>query len=256
MDRLCYLMDKQDEAFDEYRDGIVFQDDIENIYEEMDYKLKLPDRLGKTVCVSDKQFRNVFEVISSVCAKEDMTCPEVFVYEDYYYGAESYGINNPWIELSAKTVQDFSREELLFVLGREIYKIKDNVTKQRTMMDERFKAIRRVAPDQLEKVSRLSFYHWYRLANYTADNYAYLLCGSIKSSVSAIMMMVLNSRLLVEQTNIKEFIGQASKINELDGGVFEYTKADEALPYAPHRIQNVLSYAVSERGLNARRKMG
>ena len=64
------------------------------------------------------------------------------------------------------------------------------------------------------------------------------------------MLMVLNSKMLVQQVNIKEFIGQASEINKLDDMVYKHTKADESIPYAPHRIQNLLSYAVSERGMD------
>ena len=249
MQRKDYINLKQDEAFEQYKSGVLFQEDIESVYDEIDYKIKLPDLLGKTVRVTDMQFPELYRMLHEICENESMECPAVYVYEDYYYGAESYGINNPWIELSAKTIQDFSKEELRFVLAREIYKIVDGVTRQRTMMEERFKVIQGVAPDQLEKISRLSFYHWYRLANYTADNYGYLSCGSIKSSVKAILLMVLNSRLLVEHTNVKEFISQASEINRLDDGVFNYTKADESVPYAPHRIQSLLAYAVSERGM-------
>jgi len=252
VERKDYVNLKQDEAFEEYRGGVMFQEDIEKVYEEIDYKLKLPDLLGKTVKVSEKQFPELYRMIQELCIAENIDCPAVYVYEDYYYGAESYGIVKPWIELSAKTIQDFSKEEMRFVISREIYKIADGVTKQRTMMEERFKVIRSAAPDQLEKLSRLSFYHWYRLANYTADNYGYLACGSIKSSINAILLMVLNSRLLVEHTDVKEFIGQASEINRLDDGVFNYTKADEAMPYAPHRIQSLLAYAVSERGLTSK----
>ena len=185
-------------------------------------------------------------------AKEQIEQPEVYVYEDYYYGAESYGISKLWIELSAKTIQDFTKEELTFVLAREIYKIADGVTKQKTMMEQRFKAIRQMSPDEFEQVSKLSFYHWYRLANYSADNYGYLMCGSIKSSINAILMMVLNSKMLAGQVDVKEFIGQASEINKLDDMVYKHTKADESIPYAPHRIQNLLAYAVSERGMHRR----
>ena len=187
-----------------------------------------------------------------------MEGPAVYVYEDYYYGAESYGISNFWIELSAKTIQDFTEKELQFILAREIYKIADGVTKQRTMMEERFKVIRQMAPDEFEKSSRLSFYHWYRIANYSADNYGYLMCGGVNASVDAILKMVLNSVMLAEQVDVKEFISQASEINILDDMVSNYTKADESVPYAPHRIQNLLAYAVSDRGMKAKeeRKAG
>lgn len=252
MYRESYIHKGQNEAFEQYRDGVMFQEDIEKVYEEIDYKVKQPDFLGKTVKVTAKQFPQVYRMIQELCMYEQMECPAVYVYEDYYYGAESYGINSYWIELSAKTIQDFSEDELKFVLAREIYKISDGVTRQKTMMEERFKMIRQLAPNELEQVSKMSFYHWYRLANYSADNYGYLMCGSIKSSVDAILMMVLNSRMLAGQVDVKEFIGQASEINKLDDMVFNYTKADESVPYAPHRIQSLMAYAVSERGMKAR----
>ncbi len=251
MYRECYIHSGQNEAYEQYRNGVMFQEDIEKVYEEIDCKLKRPDFLGKTVRVSEKQFPKVYRMIHGMAVYEGMDCPTVYVYEDYYYGAESYGISNFWIELSAKTIQDFTDDELKFVLAREIYKISDGVAKQRTMMEARFKMIRTVAPNQLEQVSKLAFYHWYRLAHYSADNYGYLMCGSIKSSVNAILKMVLNSVMLAEQVDVKEFIRQASEINRLDDTVSNYTKADESVPYAPHRIQNLLAYAVSERGISA-----
>lgn len=250
-----YIHCRQNQAFEQYRGGILLQEEIEKTYEEIDYKIRRPDLLGKTVRVTARQFPAVNELVQNICEYEQMECPPVYVYEDYYYGAESYGIDKPWIELSAKTIQDFSEEELRFVLGREIYKIADGVTGQKTMMEERFHMIRRMAPDQLEQASRISFYHWYRIANYSADNYGYLQCGNIQAAVNAILKMVLNSTGLADQVDIREFIGQASEINRLDDGVFNYTKADEPVPYAPYRIQNLCAYAISERGLRARETM-
>ena len=246
MERSCYINEKQDEAFAAYQDGVTFQKSVESVYDEIDYKIKLPDFLGKTVKVTHKQFPEVYRIVCELSSDMNIENPTVYVYEDYY-GAESYGISHYWIELSAKTIQDFSETELRFLLAREIYKIADGVTKQKTMMEERFKMIRQAAPNELEEMSKLSFYHWYRLANFSADNYGYLMCGSMKTAVETILKLVLNSVMLAEQVDIKEFIGQASEINKLDDTVYNYTKADESAPYAPHRIQSLLAYAVSER---------
>lgn len=253
MDRFQFLHHGQEEAYQQYQDGILFQENIEKAYDEIDFKMKLPDFLGKTVKVSEKQFPEIYQILLSIAKTANIAVPPVYVYEDYYYGAESYGISQTWIELSAKTIQDFTKEELQFVLAREIYKITDGVTRQKTMMEERFQMIRQVMPDKLEKVSKISFYQWYRLTNYSADNYGYIICKNIKSAINAILKMVLNSKLLVEQINVMEFINQASEINRLDDMVFNYTKADESVPYAPHRIQNLLAYAISDRGMKARK---
>lgn len=255
MDRRQFIHAGQDEAFRQYQDGVMFQEGIEKVYEEIDYKFRIPDLLGKTVRVSERQFPEVYKIWDKILMDAGAGDVPVYVYEDYYYGAESYGMEKPWVEVSAKTVQDFTEQELRFVLAREAYKVADGVTGQRIMMEERFKAMRKILPDKMEEVSRLSFYHWYRMANYSADNYGYLVCGSIQAAVNAILKMVLNSVMLVEQVDVRDFIGQASEINKLDDVVSNYTKADESMPYAPHRVKSLMAYAVSGRGLETLERM-
>ena len=46
MERSCYVNEKQDEAYRQYEDGVTFQKDIEKVFDEIDYKIKLPDFLG------------------------------------------------------------------------------------------------------------------------------------------------------------------------------------------------------------------
>ena len=251
MNRSEYVYEKQDDFFEKYKGGIVFQKDIENTYDENEYKTRQPDLLGKTVRVTKKQFPKIYTMLQDMCHEARIALPPVFVFEEYYFGAESYGISKPWVEISAKTITDFSDEEIRFVLAREIYKIADGVTRQRTMMEARWMYIKGLASNEAEEISKLSFYRWYRLTNYTADNFGYLMCGSIKAAVSAVLKMVLNSSSLAGQVNLKEFIQQASEINKLNDVIYSHTKADEPTPYAPHRIQNLLAYAESERGMKA-----
>ncbi len=249
MERKNYVHLLQDNSFEKYREGVLFQKSIESTYDNIEFKIRQPDLLGKTVRVTEKQFHNVWEIMKDLYKHESGLPVPVYVYEEYYYGAESYGISNPWIEISAKTIADFTEQELCFVLAREVYKITDGITKQKTMMDEKFKYIKTFST--LEEISKRSFYHWYRITNFTADNYGYLSCGNIKAAVYAVLKMVLNSVTLAEQVDIKEFIGQASEINKLDDVTYNHTKADEPVPYAPYRIQNLLAYAESERGMRA-----
>ena len=257
MNRNMYVHLMQDEAYEKYKNGGVLgvHKTIETVYDEIDHKMRTPDLMGKTVRVTCNQFPDVYHMIEDICKRDKVEIPGVYVYEDYYYGAESYGTSTPWIEISAKTIADFSEKELCFVIARELYKIKDGVTKLKTTMEEWFKVLRSVPSipgmdDMYERSARLSFYHWYRLANYTADNYGYLMCDDLKASVDAIVKMVLNSITLAEQVDIKELILQGSNINEQDDTVSNYTKSDESVPYAPHRIQNLIAFSVSERRMS------
>lgn len=249
MERKDFVHVSQDKAFEIYQDGIVFEKDIENLYERNDYLMRRPDLLGKTVMVTSNQFSKVYDIMTKLMKNVNIERPDIYVYEEFYYGAESYGINKPWIEISAKTVQDFTTDELTFVLARELYKIWDGITKQRTMMEMKFKALSMVSVNEVEQISKLSFYKWYRLSNFSADNYGYLACKSVKVAIQSILKMVLNSTVLAEQIDINEFISQASEINKLDDEVSNYTKTDESVPYAPHRVQSIIAYALSERGM-------
>lgn len=249
MKRRDYIYRTQDEIFQYYQLESVLQEDISKVYDEIDYVMKTPDLLGKTVRVTEKQFSAVYQIMQELCSGADLEEIPVYVYEDFYYGAESYGTERPWIEISSKTIQDFTVGEVKFVLAREVYKIMDGVTKQKTIFEEGMKMFSYVAPEKMESGKRNKFNKWYRVTNYSADNYGYLACKDIETSVNAILKMVLNSSVLAQQINILEFVQQASEIDKMDSVVANYAKSDESVPYAPHRIHNILSYAVSERAL-------
>ena len=254
MERIDYINELQDDLFQEYAKGVLFQKDIEIVYDEIDYKLRQADLLGKTVEATEKQFPELFIIIQRISGILGINPPPVFVYDSYYYGAASTGISKCWIEISARTLQDLPKEDIEFILGRELYMIADGIVKEKTMMEERFNAIATIAPKEIEQVSRLKFYHWYRTANFGADNFGYLMCGSLKYAAHSILTIVLNSRMLAERVNMEEYLSQASKINLLDDTIYNYTKADEAVPYGPHRIKNLMEYSMSERGMMAIRE--
>ncbi len=253
MERIDYIYELQDELFEEYKNGLFLQKEIEEVYDEIDYKLRRADLLGKTVQATEFQFPKLYSIVKNISEILGIDAPPLYVYDSYYYGATSTGIKKCWIEISARSVQDLPKEDIIFILARELYMVADSIVREKTMMEEMFNVIARVAPKDLEQISRLKFYHWYRTANYGADNFAYLMCGSLKHAVHAILTIVLNSRMLAEQVNMKEYLNQASRINAMDDTVYNYTKSDEAIPYAPHRIKNLMEYSMSERGMKAYR---
>lgn len=246
-----------DKAYCEYKEEIALQDTVEEIFEDIDSRMKRPDLLGKTLLVTDKQFPGVYDILTKLSKYMDMEMPEMFVFEDFFYGIESYGMDQYWIEISAKTIRDFSEKELEFIISREFYKIKFGLTYQRTLMDQMFKIYETIPTvgETVSMVAKNKFNHWSRLENFTADNFGYLYCKDIRSSVNAIVAMILNSKSMLDEIDMKSFVSQAANINKLDDKVSNYTKADEPIPYAPMRVASVLAYAVSPRGMKARRNM-
>ena len=250
MDRKGYIHEIQDELYKDYSNNLVFQKEIEDVYDEIDSKLRRSDLLGKTVQATRRQFSELYSIMEGISEVLNIDTPPLYIYDSYYYGASSTGIKDCWIEISARTIQDLPKEDIVFILARELYMIADGIVREKTMMEERFNVIAKIAPKEIEQVSRLKFYHWYRTANYGADNFGYLMCGSLKYAIHAILTIVLNSRMLAEKVNLEEFMDQGSKINAMDDAVSNYTKADETVPYAPHRIKNLISYSMSDRGMS------
>lgn len=257
LEKKDYIHVGTDEACESYKKDIIIQDDIEKVYNNIEYRMKVPDLLGKTLKVTERQFPEVHRIVSELCRVMDMERPSVFVFEDFFYGLESYGMGSYWIEVSAKTIRDFTEKELVFLFARELYKIKNEVVYQTMLMNQVFR-IQSAVPvigEAIRDISKLKFNHWNRLENYTADNFAYLMSQDLTACVNAIVGMVLNSKSMLSEIDMGAFIKQASSINKLDDIVSNYTKADETLPYAPYRVESLLAYAVSRRGIEAGKKV-
>lgn len=257
LEKRDYIHVGTDEAFENYKKESVIDADIENVYNTIEYCMKKPDLLGKTLLVSERQFSKVNGLVSELCDFMDMSKPEVYVFEDFFYGIESYGMHDYWIEISAKTIRDFTDSELRFLFARELYKIKAGVVYQ-TMLKNQVFGLQASIPaigELLKETSRFKFNHWCRLENYTADNFGYLMCNDLTASINAIVAMVLNSKTMLSEIDMMAFIKQASAINKMDDVVSNYTKSDETMPYAPYRVECLLAYAVSKRGIKARKEI-
>lgn len=251
-----YFYDRYDALTQELKQVIPSYDSIKAYYQEFDEKIKKPDLYGKTIKVTSKQFTNVFQILTSLAKEMQMDVPEVFVYENFYYEIESFGTDKPWIEVSAKTVADFSDEELRFLFAREFFKIKNGITELYMVCEQSLKIINEnlnivVFSDSVSKIFKVKYAQWSRICQLSADNYAFLLTkssknkniGDLKTCLIVILTMILNNRKLVETVNLAEYLNTASDINRLDDPVSTYTKNDEKMPYGQFRIKNLIRFA-------------
>lgn len=252
-----YLHIGVDEAYADYKKEMPLKDSVEEVFNTIESKMKRPDLLGKTLLVTQTQFPNIHKIVTSLAEYTDIDVPEVFVFEDFFYGIESYGMSKYWIEISAKTIRDFTEDELMFLFAREFYKIKYGYTYQSMLMNQICKVYETIPTigDTVSKVTKNKYNHWSRLENFTADNFAYLYCKNIRACINSIVALVLNSKSMLDEIDMKSFIAQASNINKLDDRVSNFTKADETMPYAPMRVESLLAYIISKRGMQARREM-
>jgi hypothetical protein len=240
-------------------DDTSFKEELMYNYKNYDEKIRKPDLYGKTVQVTKSQFGPIHDMMVSVAEILEIPVPKAYVYEDFYYGLESKGADEPWLEISAKTLSDFTGNEFLFLLAKEMCNIKLKHTYYYTLTNEFLNAIAEgnfiMGMDSVAKAAKVSMYKWSRISNYTSDSLGYLICKDLKSSINAILKLVLNSVHLAEQVNLLEYIKQAESINELDDNIYNFTKLDEQVPYAPLRVKNLIAYASSDRGMKALKEL-
>lgn len=240
-------------AYEEMKEVQFFEKEVMFHYEKYEQKKIIPDLLGKTVKVTERQMPALYLIIEQASRLVGCPAPDVYVYEDFYYGVETKGIGTPWIEISAKTVTDLTELELLFLIGRELCHIQMNYQYYHVLIEESQKAVHfnLIDSELLKDSLKVMMYQYSRLAHYSADCFGYALCGSLDAAFSAISKLVLNSSFLASQLYMPDFLKQSEEIEALDDDVSRFTKKDERVPYAPLRLKHLLRYASSTKGVEA-----
>lgn len=266
MKREFYFHDKYDELTHDLMVTIPSYESIKTYYKEFDEQIKKPDLYGKTVKVTSKQFPNVNQILATLSHELGMKIPEVFVYENFYYEIESYGTDEPWIEVSAKTIADFNDEELVFLFAREFFKIKNGITELYMVSEQCLRIINEnlniaVFSDGLAKIFKVKYAQWSRVCQFSADNFAFLYTrlrgknnscciGDLKTCLGVILTMILNNKKLVQMVDLPEYLKSAADINGLDDSVSTFTKNDERMPYGQFRIKNLIRFAAMTETIN------
>jgi hypothetical protein len=244
---------------------LVAQDSLLEYFEEIEEEGAFPDLYGKSVLVSESQFPNVFNIVNSLSALFQIDPPECFVYDSYQYVVDSEGISRPRLEISARLLEDFSDNELKHVLAKELYHIAAahiplEVLAEKTL--DLFQSIPNLPGINIinQFGGSLAFeaasfhfrniaFSWFKSVCFSADNFAIAYTGDIKSSIRATLMTVLNERGLVETIDIHSYINQIGKIEACLGPAATIEVINEVIPYAPHRVKNMLRFLTSENGI-------
>lgn len=233
-------------------------------FEDVEEEGALPDLFGKSVLASRRQLPEVHDKVEAVARVLGCTAPECFVYESYSYLCDSEGLGRPRLELSARAVRDFDEDELIHLIAKEMYHIAAGHLRREVMTEKMLELIRMVpelpglnllkqfgsgaAIEAAAFTMRNTAFNWFKHACFSAENFATAYTGNARASVAATLMTILNERGLVEAVDLQAYMDQISAIESLLGPLATLDKADEVLPYGPYRVQNMLRYAVSDRG--------
>lgn len=242
-----------------------YKNQLIDFYRRFEESSLLPDLIGKSVEANEEQFSNIYYIINELSNKLSIKTPKVYIYESFFYDVNAEGYDEPWIQISSKTLEDFTESELKFSIGRQLCHIKENHIKYEILCEQFSKALgivgqiggslvspipgmAVVSGEALEIYSsafKLRACQWSRISEYTADNCGYLLCRDIDASISSIKKQILNSNKLANEMKLKSFIKQADHINSMESPISVYSILDEQIPYGPFRIKELLKFASS-----------
>ena len=253
-----YFHPKYSEKFKELEELTPVQDVVLKNFAEFEGRMRLPDLYGKTVRVNERQFPEIWQVVKKVSDAAEITPPKTFLYEDFYYGVEAKGFKSARLEISAKTVEDLPPKALIFLIAREICRIKWKMHVTATAMEQIIAAAEdgnsfaNIIPGigTISKGLQITFAAWSRLSHYTADNFGYLVIRDVEVCVRAILALILNNVKLAENINVKEYLKQMTDIYLMDDLVARFSQNDEIIPYGPLRVKNLLAFATREDVIN------
>ena len=260
----AYVHPDADRALQEYMELVPHRQSLVVYYRQMEQGANFPDLLGKTAEAGPKQFARVYRLTERLSRLLGVPTPRVFIYEEMYYRSHTEGVDFQWIELSSALVEEFTDDELTFILGRELGHIQGRHYEYDAIYHAAVKtsqfAERIPFVNIINKLYTLDIYQeylkayanrWKRIATYSEDACGLLCCGSIAAAVSAVKKLVLNNPALVEEVDLISFVGQSEDIAALDTTVMKYTKLDEPLPYAPYRLLELIRFGSSARAKRA-----
>jgi len=270
INRNMYIHKKEDEVTKKLNESLIseeYKEQLIDFYRKFDEQMLLPDLVGKSVEINEYQFPHIYDIVKKQARILNIQIPKIYVFESFYYEVNAEGYDIPWIQLSSKTLEDFSKKELEFAIGRQMCHIKEDHIKYEILCEQFSKAIRIVGQvgvgafsfipagstitgEALEVYAsrfKLTSCQWSRISEYTADNCGYLLCNDIEASISAIKKQIVNSKKLADEMKLSSFVEQTKTINSMNSDISRFSILDEQIPYGPFRIKELIAFSSSIR---------
>ena len=262
-----YIHPQEQEITAELIENLINQEYCEQLlemYRSFELENLLPDLMGKSMTVNKKQMPELYGIVENQSLLLGMKVPDIYVFEGRYCDANAEGLDNPWIQISTKTLEDFEDNELAYLIARQMVHIKLGHMRYEVLCEQFSKSISIASQLGSSLISfipgatvasgegfevyaarfKLIASQWSRVSEYTADRCALYMCNwDINTAVNAIKKQILNSRLLADTMKLSAYLEQADKILGLESPVARYSIMDEQYPYGPFRIKELISFA-------------
>ncbi|HJK92647.1 MAG TPA: M48 family metallopeptidase [Polyangiaceae bacterium LLY-WYZ-15_(1-7)] len=199
--------------------------------------------LGTTVRVGPRQLPRIHRIAKECAETLGVPLPTVYVANSPFMNAYTFGTDeDSFVVVHSKLVDDFTDEELKFVIGHEMGHVQNKHvvygTALRLLKMNVGVWLRWIAPP-----AEAALLAWARRAEITCDRAGLLCCLDVDVAMKTFMKMACGSARLYDELDVDVFLEQLDAGRE---GVGRFTELMASHPYLPKRIQALRLFAESE----------
>ena len=167
-------------------------------------RLQHTQYMGNAVRVHSNQFPEIYEIFKSYAIKLGIPKAALYIVQDPYLNAYTIGMLQCSIVLTSALIEQFSPEEISFVIAHELGHFKAGHTKITTLIN----------PIGVNNVfAYFIFGFWDRKTEYSCDRCGLILTRDIDNAISSLIKLSVGGELF-KKLNIKGYATQVKKAIE------------------------------------------
>ncbi len=199
--------------------------------------------LGTTVRVGPNQLPRIHGIVKECALRLGVPVPTVYVANSPYMNAYTYGTDeDSFIVVHSKLIDDFTDDELKFVIGHEVGHIQNKHVVYMTAL--RLLTIQRnMLMSLLSPLIKAGLLAWARRAEITCDRAGALCAGDVAIAQQAFLKMACGSTKLYGELDVGSYLEQ---FEEGQRGVGRVTEIAASHPYLPKRMKALALFAESD----------
>jgi hypothetical protein len=214
--------------------------------------------LGNNFRVSPRNFPKLHRALVETCKILDSPVPDLYLYRGTgHISTYAMGVEKPLIAVNLETMEWLLEEELLFVLGHEIARIKGNYLPYqqlavvmpllKNLISSTTLGFGGLAANGIE----VGLYNWIMMAKFTADRAGLLACQDIDVAIASLIKLGGLPGEHLSPEVIQDFIEQAREFNIQDiDGLDQVTKIfsfmEYQIPWCIMRASELLKWQESD----------
>jgi Zn-dependent protease with chaperone function len=184
--------------------------------------------VGSNLKITPSSLPDIYEILEDTCDVLNLRAtPDFYIRHDHYIGGTqaitnnlqgiTTGVDHPLVAVSAECIECFSKEELSFILGCEIGRIKS----QHILYKEIASLLPLVSAmlgsmtlgvnftEPMVQGLGLALLQWYRWSEFTADRAGLLACQDLTTAMRAMAKIAGLPKKYFDSFEIDDFITQA-----------------------------------------------